>query len=95
MTRRKRYSAEFKREAIRRANEEGVTDALVAEELGIDAESASWRGVFGIGHITVLIRTRRPYQVHYCPTRNSSMTRPDGRIARPINSLSESDISTM
>ncbi len=33
MTRRKRYSAEFKREAIRRANEEGVTDVLVAEEL--------------------------------------------------------------
>jgi len=26
MTRRKRYSVEFKREAIRRANEEGVTD---------------------------------------------------------------------
>jgi transposase-like protein len=26
MTRRKRYSAEFKREALRRANEEGVTD---------------------------------------------------------------------
>jgi transposase-like protein len=26
MTRRKRYSAEFKREAIRRANEEGVTE---------------------------------------------------------------------
>jgi transposase InsO family protein len=35
MTRRKRYSAEFKREALRRANEEGVTDVLVAEELGI------------------------------------------------------------
>ncbi len=26
MTRRKRYSAEFKREALNRANEEGVTD---------------------------------------------------------------------
>jgi transposase len=35
MTRRKRYSAEFKREALRRANEEGVTDTLVAEELGL------------------------------------------------------------
>ncbi len=32
MPRRKRYSAEFKREAIRRANEEGVTDVLVAED---------------------------------------------------------------
>ena len=30
MTRRKRYSGEFKREALRRANEEGVTDVLVA-----------------------------------------------------------------
>ena len=37
MTRRKRYSAEFKREAILRANEEGVTDVLVAEELGVNA----------------------------------------------------------
>jgi transposase-like protein len=37
MTRRKRYSAEFKGEALRRANEEGVTDVLVAEELGINA----------------------------------------------------------
>ena len=30
MSRRKRYSAEFKREALKRANEEGVTDVLVA-----------------------------------------------------------------
>ena len=35
MTRRKRYSTEFKREAIRRCNEPGVTAVLVAEELGI------------------------------------------------------------
>ncbi len=38
MTRRKRYSAEFKREALSRANEEGVTDVLVAEELEINAQ---------------------------------------------------------
>ncbi len=37
MTRRKRYSAEFKREALRRANKAGVTDVLVAEKLGINA----------------------------------------------------------
>jgi transposase len=44
MTRRKRYSAEFKREALRRANEEGVTDVLVAEELGINARQLHrWR----------------------------------------------------
>ena len=35
MVRRKRYTAEFKRQALRRANEPGVTDALVCEELGI------------------------------------------------------------
>ncbi len=44
MTRRKRYSAEFKREAIRRASEEGVTDVLVAEELGINSRQLRrWR----------------------------------------------------
>lgn len=35
MSKRKRYSAEFKRQALRRAAEPGVTDALVCEELGI------------------------------------------------------------
>ena len=35
MARRKRYSAEFKRQAQKRADEPGVTDALVCEELGI------------------------------------------------------------
>ena len=44
MTRRKRYSAEFKREALRRADEPGVTDVLVAEELGINARQLNrWR----------------------------------------------------
>ena len=44
MARRKRYSAEFKREALRRANEVGVTDVLVAEELGINARQLRrWR----------------------------------------------------
>ena len=33
----KRYSPEFKREALKRASEEGVTDVLVCEELGIIA----------------------------------------------------------
>lgn len=37
MTRRKRYSAEFKREALRRADEPSVTNVLVAEELRITA----------------------------------------------------------
>ena len=44
MTRRKRYSAEFKRAALRRATEVGVSDVLVAEELGINARQLRrWR----------------------------------------------------
>ncbi len=44
MGRRKRYSAEFKREALRRANEPGVTDVLMAEEVGINARQLRrWR----------------------------------------------------
>jgi len=44
MARKKRYSAEFKREALKRANEERVTDVLVAEDLGINARQLRrWR----------------------------------------------------
>ena len=44
MTRRKRYSVEFKREALRRANEDGATDTLVAEELGFSTRQLRrWR----------------------------------------------------
>ena len=44
MARRKRYSAEFKRQALKRADEPGVTDALVCEELGISARQLQrWR----------------------------------------------------
>lgn len=35
MARRKRYSKEFKQQALQRANEPGVTDVLVCEELGV------------------------------------------------------------
>ena len=35
MARRKRYSKEFKQQALKRANEPGVTDILVCEELGV------------------------------------------------------------
>jgi transposase-like protein len=41
MTRRKRYSAELKREALRRANEEGVTDVLVARRTGHQRATAA------------------------------------------------------
>ena len=44
MTRRKRYSKELKREALRRANDEGVTDTLVAEEMGFSTRQLRrWR----------------------------------------------------
>ncbi len=33
----KRYSAEFKREALKRTTEEGITDKQVCDELGISA----------------------------------------------------------
>lgn len=40
----KRYSAEFKKEAIRRASEEGDTDKLVCDELGISTRQfRRWR----------------------------------------------------
>jgi transposase len=44
MGRRKRYSAEFKRQALKRADEPGVTDVLVCEELGVSARQLRrWR----------------------------------------------------
>ena len=40
----KRYSAEFKKEAIKRASEEGVTDKAVCDELGISTRQyRRWR----------------------------------------------------
>ena len=41
MARRKRYSAEFKRQTLKRADEPGVTDSLVCEELGISTRQLS------------------------------------------------------
>ncbi len=43
----RRYSPEFKREAWKRASEEGVTDVQVCEELGISARQLRrWRDEF-------------------------------------------------
>ena len=40
----KRYSSEFKREALLRASEEGMTDKAVCDELGISARQfRRWR----------------------------------------------------
>ena len=45
----KRYSPEFKREALMRASEEGVTDVIVCEELGISARQLRrWRDEFAV-----------------------------------------------
>ncbi len=39
-----RYSSEFKREAIQRASEEGVTDQVVCDDLGISTRQfRRWR----------------------------------------------------
>ena len=48
MTKRsQRFSAEFKREAIRRASEDGVTDKSVCKELGISTRQfRRWRDEF-------------------------------------------------
>ena len=48
MTKRsQRFSAEFKREAIRRASEDGVTDKSVCKELGISSRQfRRWRDEF-------------------------------------------------
>lgn len=44
MARRKRFSAEFKRQALRRAAEPGMTDALLCEELGVSTRQLRrWR----------------------------------------------------
>ncbi len=43
----KRYSPEFKREALKRASEDGTTDKLVCKELGVSARQlARWRDEF-------------------------------------------------
>ncbi len=45
----KRYSAEFKKEAIRRAAEEGITDKAVCDELGISTRQfLRWRDEFHV-----------------------------------------------
>jgi transposase len=43
----RRYSSEFKREALKRASEEGMTDILICEELGISTRQLRrWRDEF-------------------------------------------------
>ena len=45
----KRYSPEFKREALKRASEEGATDTIVCEELDIGPRQLRrWRDEFSL-----------------------------------------------
>jgi transposase len=45
----KRYSSEFKREALLRASEEGMTDKAVCDELGISTRQfRRWRDEFAL-----------------------------------------------
>ena len=42
-----RYSSEFKREALKRASEDGMTDKFVCEEIGISSRQLGrWRDEF-------------------------------------------------
>jgi transposase-like protein len=46
MAGRQRYSAEFKRQALRRANEAEATDAVARKELGVSTRQLRrWRDV--------------------------------------------------
>jgi transposase len=63
----KRYSAEFKKEAIRRAAEEGMTDKTVCDELGISTRQfRRWRD-----ELELLGRDAFPGQGH---SRDEEMT---------------------
>ncbi len=45
----KRYSSEFKREALKRASEEGMTDVIFCEELGISTRQLRrWRDEYRV-----------------------------------------------
>jgi transposase len=59
----KRYSPEFKREALMRASEEGVTDVIVCEELDISARQLRrWRDEFRLlGHLNVRFWEKRTF----------------------------------
>jgi len=50
----KRYSPEFKREALMRASEEGVTDVIVCEELDISARPSPSLHRLRLGSVRLL-----------------------------------------
>ncbi len=56
----KRYSPEFKREALRRASEAGVTDKQICDELGISARQLRrWRDQFRLHSATASLTANR------------------------------------
>ena len=57
----KPYSAEFKREALRKAAEEGMTDKAVCEELGISTRQfRRWHGEMAMLGLDALPGKGRP-----------------------------------
>ncbi len=60
----KRYSAEFKRESILRAGEEGVTDRSVCDELGISTRQfRRWRDELQLLYELRHPRLRSPFSI--------------------------------
>ena len=77
----KRYSPEFKREALKRASEEGATDTVVCEELDISARQLRrWRYASVTQRrratTTALHREARwlKTRIHGCPPTRSKFT---------------------
>ncbi len=57
----KRYSPEFKREALKRTAEEGITDVQVCEELGISARQLlGTQAPFSVRSLRPLLAELRP-----------------------------------
>ncbi|MGA9433212.1 MAG: transposase [Roseobacter sp.] len=64
----KRFSSEFKREAIMRASEEGMTDKAVCDELGIAADAV----VHSVAHRWRFAKVVQPLGRHF--VRNADAT---------------------
>ena len=99
MTRRKRYSEEFEREALRRANEQGVTDVLAAEALEINArleKQTFTKTARLIDSITSLAQSRGKLDsrnARYVTAIESSKRIFIANISSPDGSTSDIDIS--
>ena len=81
----KRYSSEFKREAILRASEEGNTDKAVCEELGISTRQfLRWRD-----ELRLLGDEAFPGQGRTCDEELASLTRELVQVKKERDFLKE------